>query len=128
MSRGFGGGEILILSQKQIDEGFESIDDKPRGTGPYEYGGRKVGQSIWFERIEGDHWRGERPDFKEIEIRWMREEASRLAAILVGEIHIASLSRGGPSFGTDGNQPPSPRWRLYWRASGFLPHAPPYGY
>jgi peptide/nickel transport system substrate-binding protein len=94
MSRGFGGGEVLILSKKQIDqEGLEGIDQKPAGTGPYEYGGRTVGQSIWFERIEGEHWRGERPDFKEIEIRWMREEATRLAALLVGEIHIASLSR-----------------------------------
>ena len=93
-SRGFGGGELLILSDAQIKaEGVEGIDRKPAGTGPYEYGGRVDGESIWFERIEGDHWRGERPDFKEIEIRWVREEATRLAMLLVGEAHIASLSR-----------------------------------
>jgi ABC-type transport system substrate-binding protein len=35
VSRGFGGGEILILSKKQIDqEGLEGIDRKPAGTGP----------------------------------------------------------------------------------------------
>jgi ABC-type transport system substrate-binding protein len=92
-SRGFGGGDIFLGSQQQLDEGFESIDEKPVGTGSYQYGGRQLGEGIWFERVEGDHWRGERPDFKEVEIRFMREEASRLAALLTGEIHIASLSR-----------------------------------
>ena len=49
-------------------EGYEGIDEKPAGTGPYEYGGRTTGESIWFKLAEGDHWRGERPDFREIEI------------------------------------------------------------
>jgi len=93
-SRGFGGGEFLILSKKQIDEGLDSIDNKPIGSGPYEYGGRDTGEGIWFELSDdGDHWRGERPDFKEIEIKWVREDATRLAMLLVGESHISSLSR-----------------------------------
>ena len=92
-SRGFGGGEFLILSEKQIDEGLESFDEKPIGTGPYEYGGRDTGEGIWFELSDGDHWRGERPDFKEIEIKWVREDATRLAMLLVGESHMSSLSR-----------------------------------
>ncbi len=92
-SRGFGGGEFLILSKKQIDEGLESFDEKPIGTGPYEYGGRDTGEGIWFELAEGTHWRGEKPDFKEIEIKWVREDATRLAMLLVGESHMSSLSR-----------------------------------
>ena len=92
-SRGFGGGDIFLASKPQLDEGFESIDKKPIGTGSYEYGGHQLGESIWFEKAPQPHWRGENPDFREVEIRWMREEASRLAALLTGEIHIASLSR-----------------------------------
>jgi ABC-type transport system substrate-binding protein len=92
-SRGFGGGDIFLASKRQLDEGFDSIDKKPIGTGSYEYCGRQLGESIWFEKAPQPHWRGENPDFREVEIRWMREEASRLAALLTGEIHIASLSR-----------------------------------
>ena len=94
VSRGFGGGEILMYSDAQIKkEGFEGIDKKPAGTGSYQYGGRSIGESIWFERTPGDHWRGEKPDFKEVEIKWIREDVTRLAMLLTGEADIASLSR-----------------------------------
>ena len=94
VSRGFGGGEFLILSSNQFEtEGIEGYDERPAGTGTYQYGGRNIGESIWFERINYDHWRGERPDFKELEIRWVREDVTRLAMLLTGEAHIASMSR-----------------------------------
>ena len=94
LSRGFGGGEIMMLSKNQFEtEGVEGFDTKPAGTGSYMYGGRSQGQNIWFEKAPQPHWRGENPDFEEVELRWVREDLTRLAALLTGEIHIASLSR-----------------------------------
>ena len=94
LSRGFGGGEVIMLSAAQIEkEGYEGLDEKPAGTGSYQYGGRDIGQRIWFERAAQPHWRGETPDFEEVEIRWVREDLTRLAMLLTGEAHIASLSR-----------------------------------
>ena len=94
LSRGFGGGETMMLSKRQFDEvGLEGFDAEPAGTGSYEYGGRTVGQNIWFEKAPQPHWRGENPDFDEVELRWVREDLTRLAALLTGEIHLAALSR-----------------------------------
>ena len=94
LSRGFGGGEVLMLSKNQFDtEGLEGFDAKPAGTGSYQYLGREAGQGIWFEKAPGPHWRGENPDFQEVELRWVREDLTRLAALLTGEIHVAALSR-----------------------------------
>ena len=94
LSRGFGGGEILMLSKQQFDtEGVEGFDAKPAGTGSYQYLGREAGQGIWFEKAPQPHWRGENPDFQEVELRWVREDLTRLAALLTGEIHVAALSR-----------------------------------
>ena len=94
LSRGFGGGDFLMLSTAQFEQdGLEGFDERPAGTGSYQYGGREYGQSIWFERIDYDHWRGEKPDFQEVEIRFIREDVTRLAMLLTAEAHIASLSR-----------------------------------
>lgn len=94
LSRGFGGGEIMMLSKRQFDEvGVDGFDEQPAGTGSYQYGGKSLGQSIWFEKAPQPHWRGENPDFQEVELRWVREDLTRLAAILTGEIHIAALPR-----------------------------------
>ena len=93
-SRGFGGGELMMLSKRQFDEvGAEGFDQQPAGTGSYMYGGREQGQGIWFEKAPQPHWRGENPDFQEVELRWVREDLTRLAALLTGEIHVAALSR-----------------------------------
>ena len=40
-----------------------------------------------------NHWRGEKPAFKELEFRLAREESTRLALLLSGEAHIADLPR-----------------------------------
>ena len=94
LSRGFGGGEILMLSSAQFEQdGLEGFDQRPAGTGSYQYGGRKIGQSIWFEKAPQPHWRGENPDFEEVEIRFIREDVTRLAMLLTAEAHIATLSR-----------------------------------
>ena len=94
VSRGWGGGELLMYSAAQFEkEGVEGIDKMPAGTGSYQYGGREQGLSIWFEKAPQPHWRGENPDFDEVEIRWVREDMTRLAMLLTEEAHIASMSR-----------------------------------
>jgi ABC-type transport system substrate-binding protein len=86
-------GELRMVSKAQWDkEGLEGLDKRPAGTGSYRYLGRKLGVSIAFERVD-NHWRGEKPEFKELEFRIAREEATRLAMLLGGEAHIADLPR-----------------------------------
>lgn len=86
-------GDLRMVSKAQWDqEGLEGFDKRPAGTGSYRYLGRKLGVSIAFERVE-NHWRGEKPDFQELEFRIAREEATRLAMVLGGEAHIADLPR-----------------------------------
>jgi peptide/nickel transport system substrate-binding protein len=86
-------GDLRIVSKAQWDkEGLEGFEKRPAGTGSYRYVGRQLGQSISYERVE-NHWGGEKPDFKELEIRWAREDATRLALLLSGEAHIVDLPR-----------------------------------
>jgi ABC-type transport system substrate-binding protein len=87
------GGDLMPVSKAQWDkEGIDGIDKKPAGTGSYQYAGRRLGEAISFERVD-KHWRGEKPEFKELELRWAREDATRLALLLSQEAHLADLPR-----------------------------------
>src|SRR5207249_7631019 len=72
-------------------EGLEGFDKRPAGTGSYRYVGRQQGISITFER-QDNHWR-DKPAFKQLEFRIVREEPTRLAMLLSSEAHIADLPR-----------------------------------
>jgi peptide/nickel transport system substrate-binding protein len=86
-------GELRMVSKAQWDkEGMEGLDKRPAGTGSYRYVDRRLGQSVSYERVE-NHWRGEEPAFKELEICIAREDASRLALLLTGEAHVVDLPR-----------------------------------
>jgi peptide/nickel transport system substrate-binding protein len=86
-------GDLRIVSKAQWDkEGLEGFEKRPAGTGSYRYTGRQPGLSITFERHD-NHWKGEKPAFKELEFRLAREESTRLALLLSGEAHIADLPR-----------------------------------
>jgi len=86
-------GDLRIVSKAQWDkEGLEGFEKRPAGTGTYRYVGRQPGLSITFERVD-NHYRGEKPAFKELEFRLAREESTRLALILSGEAQIADLPR-----------------------------------
>src|SRR5215813_6608218 len=85
-------GDFRIVSKAQWDkEGLEGFDKRPAGTGSYRYVGRQQGISITFER-QDNHW-GEKPAFKQLEFRIVREEPTRLAMLLSGEAQIADLPR-----------------------------------
>src|SRR5437867_9459273 len=84
-------GDLRIVSKAQWDkEGLEGFDKRPAGTGSYRYVGRKPGLSITFERVD-NHYRGEKPAFKELEFRLAREESTRLALVLSAEAPIPDL-------------------------------------
>lgn len=86
-------GDLRMLSKAQWErEGLAGLDKRPAGTGSYRYVKRHLGQSILLQRVER-HWRGETPDFKELEIRLVREDVTRMALLFAGEAHIVDLSR-----------------------------------
>jgi peptide/nickel transport system substrate-binding protein len=86
-------GDLRIVSKAQWDkEGLEGFEKRPAGTGSFRYKARQPGLSITFERHD-NHWKGEKPAFKELEFRLAREESTRLALLLSGEAHIADLPR-----------------------------------
>ena len=88
-----GGG--LIMSKAQWDaEGDAGYEADMVGTGPYRYTGRSYGVNITYERLD-DHWRRNNPppSFDKVDLRWIREVASRNAGLLAEEIHLTELTR-----------------------------------
>lgn len=70
-----------------------SMNELPiAGTGPYQFVERTPGQNVIFERVPYDHWR-QNGQFQEIEYRYIAEDATRLSALLAGEIHLAVLPK-----------------------------------
>ena len=89
-------GDFVIQSKAQWDAAGgsdDAYDDKPTGTGSYQYGGRQLGQSQWYEKAPGKHWAGENPDFQELEWVWAAEQFTRLSLLLAGEVQGSDLSR-----------------------------------
>jgi peptide/nickel transport system substrate-binding protein len=86
-------GDALWMSSKaQFDaEGLEGIEARPSGTGAYQYLDRTLGEGITFQKTES-YW-AEDADFDELEVRWVREDATRLAMLLTGAASIADTSR-----------------------------------
>ena len=73
-------------------EGEAGLDEQGLvGTNTYQYLGREPGSSIIMEKIDYDHWSGEDPQFQELEITWIPEDASRYAGLLAGEVHVTDL-------------------------------------
>ena len=88
-----GGRTVMkIYSKKQFDEeGLEGYDERFAGTGHYRLVSRSPGR-ILYESVE-DHYSGLTPDFKELELRFVDEAATKLAMLLAGEAHLADLPR-----------------------------------
>ena len=87
-------GDLYMLSKAQFDaEGMDAIDDRPAGTGHYRYLERSPGLGVSYELAETSNWTGETPDFPEFELKFITEDATRMAVLLAGDAHIANLSR-----------------------------------
>ena len=61
-------------------------------TGPYQFVSFEEGVGWEWEVVPFDHWRVS-PDFSEIEIKDVKEPATRLAVMLAREGHIAAINR-----------------------------------
>ena len=61
-------------------------------TGPYQFVSFEESVGWEWEVVDYDHWRVT-PDFSEIEIKDVKEPATRLAIMLAGEGHIAAINR-----------------------------------
>ena len=59
-------------------------------TGPYAFKERAQSQYVRFVRPAFKHWHVT-PDFPEFEFRWIKEASTRLAALLSGEVQVATL-------------------------------------
>lgn len=67
------------------------LDETPiAGTGPYQFVSRTPGQNVVFEKVPYDHWR-KNGEFDELEYRYIAEDATRLSALLAGEVHMTAL-------------------------------------
>ncbi len=88
-------GDFLVHSKAQWDEAggaLSAYDERPAGTGSYQYGGRQLGETVWYEKVD-DHWNGENPDFEELEWVWGTEQFTRLSLLLAGEVQGSDLAR-----------------------------------
>ena len=98
--------EMGPWSKDSWDSGGATLEDREsnlddiglQGTGSYQYLDRVPAQSIILEKTPGVHWTnnaddvpGQNPDFQEVEIYWVIEDASRYAALRAGEAHLADL-------------------------------------
>ena len=86
-------GGVEIISKAHHDAEGDPVvigEDAPiAGTGSYQYLERAQGQNIVFERTP-DHWRFT-PDFPELEIKFINEASTRLAALFNDEVHLTNL-------------------------------------
>lgn len=84
---------LYITSKAQWEETGElGMQEELIGTGPFRFKERMLGEGLVFERID-DHWRGDTPDYEELEMRWVPEESTRLAMLLSGEADMALVGR-----------------------------------
>jgi peptide/nickel transport system substrate-binding protein len=71
--------------------GHEGYGKSVVGTGPFKFVKRVEGTHVLYEAVE-NHYR-KTPDYKELELRWVQESATRLAALLTGEVHLSDIER-----------------------------------
>ncbi len=88
-----GGQNIFMISSRDYynqvgEEGYES---NPIGTGPYTFVEFRTNQYILYERVE-DHWR-KTPEFPELQLFYVLEDATRMAMLLTDEAHIAAVAQ-----------------------------------
>ena len=84
-------GNFFITSKRQWDEQGDDMRKQPAGTGAYRLLEYTPSLTIVHERVE-NHWR-HTPDFRELEIRMIREHATKLAALLAREAHLSDLPK-----------------------------------
>jgi peptide/nickel transport system substrate-binding protein len=80
----------LIYSKDYWDAvGRDAFVAHPVATGPWKFKEFVVNEHITYERNE-EHWR-KVPDFAELQLLYVTEDATRLAQLLAGEVHIIGI-------------------------------------
>ncbi|MHB1007499.1 MAG: ABC transporter substrate-binding protein [Chloroflexota bacterium] len=80
----------MISSKNYVQRvGESAANQKPIGTGPFRFVEFKAGELIRFEAVE-NHWR-QTPAFKELILRQVPEESTRVSMILRGEADLAII-------------------------------------
>ncbi|WP_134726661.1 ABC transporter substrate-binding protein [Paracoccus luteus] len=82
-------GRVFIVKQAAV-EGRASEDFmQPAvavGTGPYKFVSWTPGEALRLEAYDG-YW-GEKPEFKDVEVRFISNDAARVAALLSGAVQV----------------------------------------
>lgn len=88
-----GRGTLLIYSKAQYEaEGLDGYDANPAGTSQLQFVSREVGKGVTFARVN-DHWSGQDAAFDTLEIRYVAEQATKLALLLSNEADLVMLPR-----------------------------------
>lgn len=91
------GGYLMPLSRRAVEEAGDSYGQHPVGVGPYRFKEWVTGYSITLERNPDFAWAesfstNQGPGyFDEIEIRYIPETGTRIAALETGEIDMATV-------------------------------------
>ena len=59
-------------------------------TGPYTFVSRAQERDVVYRKLPSPHWRLD-ADFEEVQVRWIPESSTRLAALLAREVHITNV-------------------------------------
>lgn len=87
--------EGSIMPKAYIEKvGDEEFRKKPIGSGPWKFVRNVAGDRIEFQAVDWPHWRG-RPQFKNLHILLIPEEATRVAMARTGEAAIAAITPEG---------------------------------
>ena len=82
-------GQGIIPSDYYEEVGREGLEAQPIGTGPFKFVEWVQGDRIVMEAFE-DYWEEGLPKLAKVTFRPIPEEATRIAAVQTGEIHIAN--------------------------------------
>lgn len=85
----------LLLVPKAYTESLDTPEDfarAPVGSGPYKFVSHTIGREIEFERFD-DYW-GSKPGIKRLVFKVIPEPASRVNAILNGEVDVVDYVPG----------------------------------
>ncbi|WP_226781137.1 ABC transporter substrate-binding protein [Oceaniglobus trochenteri] len=84
-------GRVFIISKaategKSSDDFADAATGAAIGTGPYRYVAWTPGETMELEAYDG-FW-GEMPEFKDVQIRFISNDAARVAALLSGSVDL----------------------------------------
>ena len=80
---------LPIVPPKYLKKvGNKDYNQKPIGSGPYKLVKWVRGESVILERF--DNFYGAKPDYKKVVFKGIPEEASRVAALVTGEVDVVS--------------------------------------